>query len=77
MAVSYIINVSISAEKLTLVRLFPFQYFSRWLNNGGLKWFKIAIFQWFLGLIRVHAPIEDEGKTSSANCDLNPKSVTF
>ena len=42
MSVSYIINVSISAEKLTLVRLFPFQHFSRWLNNGGLKWFKIA-----------------------------------
>ena len=41
MSVGYIINLSISAEKLTLVRLFPFQYFSRWQNNGGLKWLEI------------------------------------
>ena len=36
-----IINVSISAEKLTSVRLFPFQYFSRWLNNGAVTWLEI------------------------------------
>ena len=43
MSVWYIINVSISAEKLTSVRLFLFQYLSRWLNNGALHGWKFPL----------------------------------
>ena len=37
----YIIKVSISAKQRTLVRLFLFQPFSRWLNRGAHKWLEI------------------------------------
>ena len=78
-----IINVSISAKKLSLVRLFPVQHFSWWLNKTDLVCPEMVenslwhIFQQFIGLIWAYVPIDDEKKTRSANVDLNPKSVTF